>query len=1610
MADLESKSIYRVIDVLSEGPCGGLVDGAKSIMFNGVQLQADSGEYNFEGVTYEIRNGTEDQDWISGFPSVETTVSVGVEVEQPTPVTRTIHDPMVDAVRITIALAALMKVDKDNGHRHGTKIDFSIEFVGYTTHYVTLNGKATTTYEKSYYFKLPERTTPLDIKLTRITADSESSSLINAFNWQSYTELIEHKLAYPGTCLIALTFDAKLFGGSIPSRRYHLLGKMIAVPSNYDPVTRVYTGIWDGTFQYVNGCSNPAWCYYDLQSNAVYGGGLPVVDKWALYTIGQRCDELVPDGNGGFEPRFTLNVGINQAYPAYSLINTMASVFMGMPLWSAGAVSAFQDAPEDYSMLVTPANVIDGVFSYEGTSRKARKTVAYISWADPDNIGEMTIEPVVNRDAVVKYGYIEIEETAFGCTSQGEAQRKGKWITYSGDAEKQTVTYKAGMDHAMLGLGRIIAVADPDVSGTRRQGRLLPGSTVDVLLLDNCDELNSEETYSIMVMLPDGTVEERPIVWPGTPVNLFLSSSDLTASAWTKAACTIGANTGPAIGPLAASVADKIIPDGSSSTSHGVSQVYSSFIFGKSYVISCFVTPGGYAYVSLSTPVGLFSDVIEVLFDLNLQGKSLISGAPTDYGIIPVAGGYRIFIVATAAASGSFPACYLNVLPSVGGSETWVDDASVLFTDDFGGTWAVEGVTLATAGDGVSGVYAGGFLLQEDATSVAPLEVTGQSLVVELETPLSQPPAANAVWVITGSDVEPRLFRVISKTEPEPGEYQIIAVEHDPTKYALIEQGIVVERPPYVLPVDSGPILPPSNLQATLASFYSDGILKAMIEFAWSASPDSRVGYYETQYKINDGNWTDIAPTSAFLVEKTDVETGTYYFRVRAVSRTGSESVWAETSLEVDENTMPNVTGLALVGGSSATEFVGGDATFTWNATALSDIPAPGGTDPWFKQYIIEIYKSSVLVRTEASQVNSYVYTKAKNVLDGTVSRAFTIKVYQQGNLGQLSATPAELTVSNPAPTMAGFLPTVTETFKGLKLDWSNWVTSDPDIEFIKIYIDNDNPPVQFIEQVVATLNGYTEIGLTTGTVYYVKLVPVDAFGDGTPSSVGAGTPAVLTGVDVEVELSGSWAITDSAGTSGATLAKLYDRNVLTDGVTFTVSGVDKWIQYYSKLEDYIDKVIIHTADANGRVYVALSTDGTTWGWYSAGVSHNLTGEGELVSVAAQATAVTQYWQLAAGLNVAVLPQRTTARYCRLYITGTYSTVIYELVFVREVIAEQVVADNLSAISANLGSIETGLLQSSTYSTTNGVYIDLDNSELHLGGSEGGTVSEGLTYDPTNGVGLLSRNAETGDSVVLSNAGLTFYFSDGISTFPYKAVQKVVPGTANSGVPFTVPGYWRSAPTILPTFSNVMTYSSVYPTNSQRLVMSVSDLVETTTGKWETTIDAELVVDSGSDVILWDPADSEITATVTTYLPTLQTVSATSDTVVTPAGTVEITASCALEWYHNRVRPGSLATVEVTLYYGLVDPPTATQQVFQTQTLILVNTYTATYNFNPSVTFTVPAGAYYCYFKLTVGAMEDGSSSVTSTATVGGMSLYVVTGGADVLAVGQVQYIAFGND
>ena len=531
---LQAIQYVSLLDVISEGPIVGLVDSDKSIFFNETPLRTSGGTLTLNDVSWQINTGTPDQPALPYASGAETEVGVGVEVTHLYPKGEgpdsgkyqfSITNSDDTRLRMTLGVQGLYQQLTDQDHAGdvtGASVSYKITITDANNTTIksysrTLKGKTTSQYLWDLSFDL-KGTAPWLVTVEKTSDDSTSSTLVNDLYLSSYTEIVGYSFTYPNTAMIAVKASAETFSGSVPGRIYYVKGLKVQVPSNYNPETRAYSGIWDGTFK-LAWTDNPAWVLYDMITNDRYGVSkyLPhsylnaneLCDKWYLYRIGQICDELVPDGFGGQEPRYTFNYQIQGAGEAKEVIQSIASVFHGMTYWSSGLIYARADFTDDPVRTITQANVKDGVFTYSSASQQERHSVALVKWNDPDDLGRTHVEAVYDWDAYRRLGYRPIETVAYGCYSRGQAHRHGKWLLAS-EETPWTVTVEMGLDGFDLVPGDIVKIADPAWMGYRAGGRIksISGTTVT---LDAEFDTERGEAYQISICDTDGTEETKQI-------------------------------------------------------------------------------------------------------------------------------------------------------------------------------------------------------------------------------------------------------------------------------------------------------------------------------------------------------------------------------------------------------------------------------------------------------------------------------------------------------------------------------------------------------------------------------------------------------------------------------------------------------------------------------------------------------------------------------------------------------------------------------------------------------------------------------------------------------------------------------------------------------------------------------------------------------------------------------------------------------------------------------------------------------------------------------------------------------------------------------------------
>lgn len=475
----QSKTYIKILYGLSEGEVEGLANGLQSVYLEETPLHNPNGGSNFQDIQFDFRHGTNDQTHIEGFPDISSETAINAELVSGTPWVRAISNTDLDAVRVRFKWGPLRQQNANNGDVSGITIRYAIDLqTGGGTWAEVLNtkisDKTSANYERSHRIDLPKSDTGWTIRVRRITPSSTSEYISDKMYVDALTEVIDLKLSYPNTAMLGLQYDAETFS-NVAKISVDLKGIKLQVPSNYDPVARTYAGMWDGTFKraYTN---NPAWIYYDICTSKRYALGdrltAAMLDKWSLYRLAQYCDQMVNDGKGGQEPRFTCNVYLQSTEDAYVILSKLAGVFRAISYWDGNSIVCDADIPQDTYFTYTRANVIDGMFEYSGTRARDRHTVAKVAWDNPANHYKTEYVYVRDEAAIAKLGVRIAEIDAWGCTSEGQAQRAGLWALKSEQLETRTVSFKVGLDGYIPQPGKVIEIADELFAGRANGGRI----------------------------------------------------------------------------------------------------------------------------------------------------------------------------------------------------------------------------------------------------------------------------------------------------------------------------------------------------------------------------------------------------------------------------------------------------------------------------------------------------------------------------------------------------------------------------------------------------------------------------------------------------------------------------------------------------------------------------------------------------------------------------------------------------------------------------------------------------------------------------------------------------------------------------------------------------------------------------------------------------------------------------------------------------------------------------------------------------------------------------------------------------------------------------------
>lgn len=940
---LRTQSTAYVVDLLGEGEIAGLSDSVnpfKSVYLNQTPVQNPDGSFNFPGIVLDWRYGTLGQTYMPG-ATTDSPISLtvgqfwgggGADGHTAQPWLGSIIETDADALRIIVSVPSLTTTDTAKGNLHGNSVDVRIE-VRRTTGSDTafheylhdqISGKCVSPYQRAYRVDLP-KPGPWEIRVSRDTHEPTTLSSTNATFVAAVFKLLDEKFTYPYSAYIGLSLDAQAFNGQIPTRAYMVYGRKILIPTNYNPFTRIYSSdVWDGTFQY-EWTDNPAWILYDLMTNARTGLGdlIPAaqVDKWSLYQIGRYCDGTnarpsnasndylatgkhgVPNGNYGFEPRFTFNGIINTRKSAYQVVQAVAAAMRGMTYWGAGVAFAVQDSPKDAVQLVAPANVVDGMFNYASSQLTDRHSVAIVDWTDPDNFYQPATEMVEHTEALLRYGYRETRVTAMGTTSRSQARRLGRWLLDTEFSETGTVTYQCGLDHMTVRPGQIVSIADPAVQGVRHGGRLklLPDIMIGINNLISKPSFGSEVDFGGVgpwQQQPYGTTGAFAAarLWPQTP-------TQFAGAPWVLN--LVNRDTYQDYDPAHGFA---VTPGETIAAWAWLNATASSYAVGVG--IRCDHGGGVYSWHSNNSSGG--SDWQCVGGDITVPAGALRATpwlfVDMPRGITGVRGlASHIYVGRSYRAPGNGLLSRIRL------------DAPV----------SLEG------GDTISIARANGLLMTYPVDYQAGpqeyLQLSGGASMVEIPTP-------GAMWVLEGGTTKTSEYRIMKIVEHKPAVFDVTATQYDKNKFARIEFDLII--PPNVITtLSTGPVNAPTALVVRENLYRANNSVRSMASISWTlakdihSNHDSRVIGYDVYILSPTGNWALWETTSTNSVEISDITAGAYGFRVYARTPNMRSPALEQLGVVIQGKSAPpaDVTGFASEGLLNGTQL-------TWDAVTDLDL------------------------------------------------------------------------------------------------------------------------------------------------------------------------------------------------------------------------------------------------------------------------------------------------------------------------------------------------------------------------------------------------------------------------------------------------------------------------------------------------------------------------------------------------------------------------------------------------------------------------------------------------------------------------------------------------
>ena len=1076
---LQTRATARVIDIISHGECVGLADRVdlfKSIYYDDVPIQNDDDSFNYHGITISERVGLPDQSPFPGFSDVEFEHGIGLEILYATPRVVIFESNDIDAVRVKIRINGLTQQDSETGELKGYFVKYIIQrrisggaWEDVVSEY--LQDKCTSAQELSYVVDKPvgaDSTNDWEIKCIRVDPDNASVTVADDLFLMSVTEIVHARLQYADLGGVAQEVDAKQFGERVPPRSFDWVGLVLDVPVNYTPPNyddptnqsqRVYTGLWNGAFKRA-WTDNPAWFLWGLLTDPNWGLGRVIkpelVDKWTLYQIAKYCDEFVPDGFGGYEPRYRINTQISSAENAYTVLQAVASIFRGMVFWGSGTVTFTADMPQDAKKLVSQANVISGEFNYQGTSLKGRHSVARVTWNDPTDGYKQAVEVVEDPEMIDRFGYRAIDLTAYGCTSHGQATRMGKWALDTERYENELVTYRASFDHADVRPGHIVAIYDPYYAGVRMAGRATAVTTTS-LTVDSPVTINAGETYTLHMTRPDGALFSRALT------NAQGSTSTLT---WSSTVETL-----PAV----------------SST---------VLIFSETVPVQ------RGAIMSITTTSVTFRESIELItgytykVGFTLPDGSVVSRTITNGTLGPNPGNALNTQLKTLNWASA-----LSTMPDVGTiGFVYVEGEGYLSS-----TISSRTATSCVLNTGVALLidysYVAQFTFPDGSIALRKLTNTYGTSVTNLtwDDSLVGLPQVGSMWGVTSSALEPREFRVLSVKEAEQNIFEVVALNYDRNKYARIEEGLSLPEPTTTTLASKTPPTAPTNLTAYRRPTIENGQFIEKISVFWDASTSPMIYKYRLSWK-KDNNTLKTIEVFSNSAELDSEGVGNYTFTVIAINQLHKTSAALIKTLTLEAGKPFGdaiVTNLHLESQLEAvTEWTGADLKIAWDVDPPADWWDPSGTnwsDPYFKDFEVKVLTSGdVLKGTFYTTDRRFVLSRERNAEINGGSPLRTVKMsVSMRDVFNTTFDPVTKTVSNPAPAA----PTVTIAASVGSFTITTPRPTDLDYVATKVWVSTTNgfDPAVVSPAYDAPQTTFS-VTAVAGTTYYVRVAHYDDF------------------------------------------------------------------------------------------------------------------------------------------------------------------------------------------------------------------------------------------------------------------------------------------------------------------------------------------------------------------------------------------------------------------------------------------------------------------------------------------------------------------------------------